>query len=265
MAHGELDREYANYNLTVIPPTVLTYTMTRSTTVQAMIYVGDDANPISAAVAGIWDIGLSVLRSGSTIRNYYEPYPAEIRTGTAIRKTFITRLVAAEQWDTIYVEVGSPNAGDINVHVHAVLFDITIALPPNLPAVSGGFLTRGTGVGQINPDGTGQVPSSNAALATVCTEARLARLDAAVSAAVAAAAAALTAYDPPTNAELTAVQAALTVLIDALNDLSAAAAADAVWDEAVAGHVAAGSAGLKLASSGAHIDVDFRNISVRGD
>jgi len=70
---------------------------------------------------------------------------------------------------------------------------------------------------------------------------------------------------PPTNAELTAVQAALTVLIDALNDLSAAATAAAILDAASAAHLGAGTIGAKIASSGAHIDVDFRNISVRGD
>jgi len=70
--------------------------------------------------------------------------------------------------------------------------------------------------------------TDSAALATVCTEVRLARLDATVSSTVAATAA-------------------------------------AVLDAASAAHLGAGTIGAKIASSGAHIDVDFRNISVRGD
>lgn len=50
---------------------------------------------------------------------------------------------------------------------------------------------------------------------------------------------ALNAYDPPTNAEMTAAIP------------TAAANADAVWDEALSGHTTAGSAGLALSSASA--------------
>jgi len=60
----------------------------------------------------------------------------------------------------------------------------------------------------------------------------------------AAAAAALTAYDPPTKAELDAGLAGL-------NDPDAAAIADAVWDEAISGHLTAGSTGEALDNAGA--------------
>ena len=50
---------------------------------------------------------------------------------------------------------------------------------------------------------------------------------------------ALNAYDPPTRAELTSD-------ISGLNDPTAAAIADAVWDEAKAGHVGAGSFGEEV-------------------
>ena len=50
---------------------------------------------------------------------------------------------------------------------------------------------------------------------------------------------ALTAYDPPTRAELTSD-------IAGLNDPTAAAIADAVWDEASTGHTDAGKAGAQV-------------------
>lgn len=60
--------------------------------------------------------------------------------------------------------------------------------------------------------------------------------------------------DLPTNAELATSQAAADdatlAAIAALNNVTAAAVADAVWDEALAGHVAAGSAGEALAAAG---------------
>lgn len=57
---------------------------------------------------------------------------------------------------------------------------------------------------------------------------------------------ALTAYDPPTRAELTTDIGTVTTAISGLNDPTAAAVADAVWDEAKAGHVGAGSFGEEV-------------------
>lgn len=48
--------------------------------------------------------------------------------------------------------------------------------------------------------------------------------------------------------------AAVSSAIAALNDVSAAAVADAVWDEALSGHVVAGSAGVALGAAGSGAD-----------
>lgn len=63
-----------------------------------------------------------------------------------------------------------------------------------------------------------------------------------------AAAAALTAYDPPTRAEATADKAEVIAALPAAAP-SASAVADAVWDEAIAGHAGAGSTGAALAGA----------------
>jgi len=83
----------------------------------------------------------------------------------------------------LVIKVQSSNASDVAATCSVFLMDAAYALPDVLPSDIGGLLLSGTAAGHINPDGTGQVPSSNAA---------------------AAAAAALTAYDPPTNTEMEA-------------------------------------------------------------
>lgn len=61
---------------------------------------------------------------------------------------------------------------------------------------------------------------------------------------------ALTAYDPPTNAELVSEINAVQADIAALSIPTAGAIADAVWDEALSGHATAGSAGEALSAAG---------------
>ena len=131
---------------------------------------------------------------------YHQPWPQKMYYSGVAPAVFRARFYHFGY--NLKLRVKSPNAADIDVTVDVHITELYTGMPSAAPNASGGLLTRGTGAGQINPDGTGQVPSSNAALATVCTEARLGRLDAAVSTAVAAAAAALTDYDPPTNAEM---------------------------------------------------------------
>jgi phage baseplate assembly protein W len=63
---------------------------------------------------------------------------------------------------------------------------------------------------------------------------------------------ALNAYDPPTRTELTSD-------IAGLNDPTAAAIADAVWDEAVAGHVAGGSFGAEVQSHALSSEISALN------
>lgn len=59
-------------------------------------------------------------------------------------------------------------------------------------------------------------------------------------------AAALATYDPPTRAELTSDIGTVASAIAGLNDPTAGAIADAVWDEAKSGHVASGSFGEEV-------------------
>jgi len=57
---------------------------------------------------------------------------------------------------------------------------------------------------------------------------------------------ALSDYDPPTNTEMLAATAVTDALIVGLNDPTAAAIADAVWDETLTAHVTADSAAVYL-------------------
>jgi hypothetical protein len=107
-----------------------------------------------------------------------------------------------------------------------------------------------------------RVVSADAARDDVWTDTRAGYLDAAVTSreASGAAASALTSYDPPTKAELDsavsplATSAALTSGLDALP--TAAENADAVWDEATAGHTTAGTFGDAITDIVAGIDPD---------
>jgi hypothetical protein len=75
---------------------------------------------------------------------------------------------------------------------------------------------------------------------------------------------ALTAYDPPTNAELAAEIDAVQADIAALNDVTAEAVADAVWDEATIGHTTAGTFGEQLKTDVDAILVDTSEIGAAG-
>ena len=61
--------------------------------------------------------------------------------------------------------------------------------------------------------------------------------------------AALVDYDAPTKAELDTAQAAVQSDVAALNNVSAGEVADAVWDELLAGHAGAGTAGAALSAA----------------
>jgi hypothetical protein len=65
---------------------------------------------------------------------------------------------------------------------------------------------------------------------------------------------ALADYDAPTKAELDTAQSTIQSDIAGLNDVTASAVADAVWDEAVSGHVAAGSASKLIQDTEKKVD-----------
>jgi len=171
---------------------------------------------------------------------YHQPWPQKMYYSGVAPAVFRARFYHFGY--NLKLRVKSPNAADIDVTVDVHITELYTGMPSAAPNASGGLLTRGTGAGQINPDGTGQVPSSNAALAASYTAGRAGKLD-----------------------NLDAAISAVNAAIAALNNLSAAGAADAVWDEAAADHVAAGSTGKKLALSGAPITINSTNIDVTGD
>ena len=127
---------------------------------------------------------------------------------------------------------------------------------------------------QASIAGIPSAPSAAAVATQVRTElaTELARIDAAITsrlaaagytapldatATQAAAAAALTAYDAPTRAEATADKSEILTAVAGVSAGSgptAADIADAVWDEALAGHATAGTAGAALTASGASGD-----------
>jgi len=258
--------QVAHKNLAV-QATFGAYAITGDRYYKVQVSLGDGANPLNGT-PGEYVVKISYDTGGLGSEYFFITQTIAITLSSSCLVLETPELYVPLLGENLRVYITSPNVTDVNVHTSVDVLLTRGDLPGIAPNAVGGLLTRGTGAGQINPDGTGQVPSSNAALAASYTAGRAAlldNLDAAVSVAVAAAATALTAYDPPTNAELTAVQAALTVLIDALNDLSVAATAAAILDAASAAHLGAGTIGAKIASSGAHIDVGFRNISVRGD
>jgi len=194
-----LDTQTADRNLRDGVTPALNYTMLANGDVRINIYAGTFAKPC-AGIAGTWQLYAKIVRGG--LSYWIEPFPQLYAASISNYKLLASKIVDVKTDDIVQVILYSPNAGDTLVTVTAEIWHVSGSLPAVVPNAAGGLLTFGTGAGQINPDGTGKVPSSNAALATVCTEARLGRLDAAVSTAVAAAAAALTDYDPPTNAEM---------------------------------------------------------------
>lgn len=135
----------------------------------------------------------------------------------------------------------------VNLQVYPVAFDPTDAADLGLTALTGHVPQTGDAYARIGAAGAGL---------TALGDARLANLDATVSSRLATAG-----YTAPDNATITTIAGYVdteVAAIKAKTDLipaspaatgdipTAAAVADAVWDEALSGHVAAGSAGAVL-------------------
>lgn len=135
--------------------------------------------------------------------------------------------------DLTHVAGATTNVSALATNVDAILTD-TADMQPKLGTISnlGGGATIGANLSDIEAQ-TDDIGAAGAGLSAVPWNAAW---DAEVES---EATDALNAYDPPTKAELDSGLAGL-------NDPTAAAIADAVWDEAATGHTDAGKAGEQL-------------------
>jgi len=163
----------ADYDLSA-PVIVLSHTMAAAGDVRVVVRVGTIAKPC-VELAGVWNLYFYVSVGGAGYN--IEPYPQELLASSWITKLFVSKVCDVPAGAIVGVMLKSPNAGDTDVTVTAEIWHVSGSLPAVVPNAAGGLLTFGTGAGQINPDGTGQVPSSNAALATNYTADRAGKLD----------------------------------------------------------------------------------------
>ena len=163
----------ADYDLSA-PVIVLSHTMAAAGDVRVVVRVGTIAKPC-VELAGVWNLYFYVSVGGAGYN--IEPYPQELLASSWITKLFVSKVCDVPAGAIVGVMLKSPNAGDTDVTVTAEIWHVSGSLPAVVPNAAGGLLTFGTGAGQINPDGTGKVPSSNAALAASYTADRAGKLD----------------------------------------------------------------------------------------
>jgi len=154
--------------------TILWHTMVAAGDVRVVVRVGTVVKPC-VALAGVWELFFYVNIGGTGYS--IEPAPQQILTSDSTLKLFVSKVSDVSAGTIVGVRLTSPNAGDTEVTVTAEIWHVSGSLPAAVPNATGGLMTFGIGAGQINPDGTGQVPSSNAALATNYTADRAGKLD----------------------------------------------------------------------------------------
>lgn len=168
---------------------------------------------------------------------------------------YYVELTAAEL-DTlgmIVVRYKSAATAEFNMHAQVVAHDVydsvrlgLTALPNAAAEAAGGLYTRGTGAGQINQAANGQIDANVERLNNVA-QSLLDLVDFADAG-----------YNPATN-RITGIEGTKNTLDD-LNDITAAAAGGAAWDEdIVAAHGTADTAGLLLRALGALISQRTNN------
>ena len=187
---------------------------------------------LDAGLAGLNDLDATAVQTAAAaaLTAYDPPTKAELDAGLAGLNDFdpATDTVKANvlQWLDAYVDEAPP-------YVYPMIADEFGTYALTLRHIRDAMrLAPTTTPGSEIPPETGGIDDLLSGLND---------LDA--TAVQSAAAAALTAYDPPTKAELDAGLAGL-------NDATAGEIADAVWDEALAGHAMAGSAGAGLTAAG---------------
>lgn len=227
-----------------------------------------DADALKADAVTEIQSGLSTLDAAG-IRTAVGLSTANLDTQLAALPT------AAENADAVWDEVstGHTDAGKAGAQVWTDL-DAVLADTNELQTNQGNWLTA---TGFSTHSAADVWSSGTRTLTAIDEDATTLDIDAAVQA---AAGAALTAYDPPTKAELDSAVSPLATAasVAALNDFdpasdvvahvtlvdttttntdmvtaapAAADVADAVWDEALAGHAGAGTAGAALSAASA--------------
>jgi len=231
----QFDTENADRDLTS-QVTVLTDTPDASNPVQcqAIVYLGDGAKDLDGTGG---DFEMTITVGGQTV----EPDPQTIAASTATRIAMVSEPFAVPANTEVIIKVKSPNAADTDVDVTAYLFD---TLPIN---TSSGIVE--SNVKQVSDDAT-----AAGYLEDIIEQSRgVALMDDAITSAK---------YDESTAYPLKSDDSGATevarvgadgdtleVLSDeiaALNDPTAAAIADAVWDEGSTGHTDAGKAGAQV-------------------
>lgn len=197
-----------------------------------------DAILAHAAVDGV--VVAAGSKAGYALTAAYDPAKTAAKAGDAMTLTAGERSsVAAAVWaaGTRTLSSFGTLAADVWAAASRTLTDFGFTPTPSNAADTTAIRAKTDNL-PADPADASDVSSAIAALPT----------DADVQA---AAAAALTAYDPPTRAEATADKAEIIAALPEGGDApTAAAVADAVWDEALAGHAAAGSAGAALTGAG---------------
>jgi len=219
---------------------VLTHIMAAAGDVRLNLWVGTSAIPCEGT-AGVWELETYVRRSGAGIYHYMEPFPQEMLASTAQQKLFVSKVFDVNAGDTVLVKLKSPNAGDDEVSVYTELVHVTGALPAVVPAAVGGLAVLDAN-GLINVD--------------------VERLAGVVQSLTDLKHFADSGYNPATGS---------VVLVDTTTtntDMPTAAAnADAVWDEALADHDSEGSTGAALdtVTTTKNIIQNFKSFMTRDD
>lgn len=200
---------------------------------------------VGTAGAGLTDLGgMSTAmkaevnaEADTALSDYDAPTKAELDSGLAGLNDPTSAAIADAVWDEAKAgHVGAGSFGE-EVQAHALTSEVSAVETDTQDIQS--RLPAALVSGRMSSDA---VAVSGSTVAADAVEANIGNLDDAVSDAVAAPAAALTSYDPPTKAELDSGLAGL-------NDPTAAAIADAVLDEALAGHTTAGTLGKAVADT----------------
>jgi len=235
-----LDTQTGDRNLRDGMTPALAYTMLANGDVRVNIYAGTFAKPC-VGIEGIWQLYAKVIRGGLTY--WTEPFPQLYAASASNYKLFTSKTIEAKTNDIIQVILYSPNVGDTEVTVTAEIWHVSGSLPAVAPNAVGGLpVLDANSLVNVDVERLAGVAQSLTDLKDFAD----------------------TGYNPTTH------KVAGVVLVDTTTvntDMVAAAptaadVADAVWDEASADHVAAGSTGAKLAASAAPVHINVSNTDI---
>ena len=234
-----LDTQTGDRDLSA-PAVLLSHSMAAAGDVRVIIRVGTIAKSC-VALAGVWKLYFYVSIGGAGYN--IEPYPQDILTTASSLKLFVSKVCEVPAGAIVAVMLLSPNAGDSDVTVTAEIWHVSGSLPAVAPNAVGGLpVLDANSLVNVDVERLAGVAQSLTDLKDFAD----------------------TGYNPTTH------KGAGVVLVDTTTtntDMVAAAptaadVADAVWDEASADHVAAGSTGAKLAASAAPVHINVSNTDI---